>query len=78
MKPLSQMTREELWALDNSEIFELAHDHNIPLVCKGITSGGKTIDMQRTFVDIVQSLDILRIELQQAAAEHEKDTREDR
>lgn len=78
MKPLSQMTREELWALDGTSILELAKLHKIDTtfmeydrkrMCNFVAS--------RPLCFVRQDLDELRIELQQSAAEARHDTQTD-
>lgn len=71
MKPLSQMTRDELWSLTGEELLWLAM-HN--KVTPRIESDGMSFDTYAMASD----LDEIRLELQQAAAEHKHDRRQDR
>lgn len=67
MKPLSQMTREELWALDENDVYELIHAHGMRLPPK-----------MRTVDNYLECLEDLRLELQQSAADAGRDTLKDR
>lgn len=55
MKPLSQMTREELWALDEKQVIDLALTHRLRVYMQGIQ-----IDKE----DLLEDLEELRLELQ--------------
>lgn len=66
MKPLSQMTRDELWALDNEQLEELweRYKYQVKLKWHPIANIGNIRD----------ALDTLRLELQQSAADAGRDT----
>lgn len=66
---LATMTRKELWALDDSQIQELTMKHLGFSIFEAVSYGRN---------DSLEALQEKRLELQQSAAEHEKDTREDR
>lgn len=74
MKPLAQMTREELWALEGNAIYELAELNDIDIVFEGY-SKFPTIKSQER---LRGELDTLRLELQQDAAEARNDSNQDR
>ena len=69
MKPLSQMTHEELWALDESEIEQLWESNKYSV---------KRLTIIETVEDVRNCLDQLRLELQQSAAEARHDTQKER
>lgn len=69
MKPLSQMTRDELWALYESEIEQLWESNKYRV---------KRLTIIETVEDVRNCLDQLRLELQQSAAEARHDTQNER
>ncbi len=64
MKPLSQMTRDELWALDEKQVIDLALTHRLRVYMQGIQ-----IDKE----DLLEDLEELRLELQQDSADSRQD-----
>lgn len=76
MKPLAQMTREELWSLDNQEVIDLEDEYG-KKICPKIQS---EIDyaIAKQFAFRKKNLDTLRLELQQDAADARRESLEDR
>jgi len=74
MKPLSQMTREELWALDESEIIELAHTHDVDTTTMGYDPKRLcSLIISRPVSYIRNDLEQLRLELQKDNADSRQD-----
>jgi hypothetical protein len=71
MKPLSQMTREELYALDDEHLSDLltTHADTLYIMTTILVNGRESV---REF------LDERRLELQQSAAESRHDSQQDR
>lgn len=69
MKPLSQMTGDELLALDESEIEQLWESNKYRV---------KRLTIIETVEDVRNCLDHIRLELQQSAAEARHDTQNER
>jgi hypothetical protein len=65
MISLLTMKQDDVFTLNEIQLFELAHDHNVSLLCKGITDSGKTIDMQRPISDIAHNLECIRAKLEE-------------
>lgn len=61
---LANMTREDLYALDDNEIFDLADDNNLDW-----SSCNCDLCWRDKKHELLKELDTLRLELQQAAAE---------
>jgi hypothetical protein len=70
MKPLSEMTREELFHLEDEEIEALTKAHKVPwFFVTGIDPVSKLqIHKARSWGSVICQLDRLRLELQQDKA----------
>ena len=80
MKPLAQMTKDELWACDDESIEELRKEKKIPAFW---VTGFDPLNNMKIYKalsvdDILIQLDTRRLELQQAAAESRHDSMQDR
>lgn len=76
MKPLSQMTREELWALDDSKIDELVQKHKAFVI--GVDTASGKLWIPKTKGELIMCLEQRRLSLQQSAADARRDTQQER
>lgn len=75
MKTLAQMTREELYLLDDDELRDLAADNNMDWTCCRKDCVACWNDYKH---ELRKNLDTLRLELQQDSADARRESLEDR